>query len=219
MNFTEIRAIKADRIEALAAAVVAFRTNNNTVVKFTDGKPGNREIVLEHLAGKSTLAITEEDRALALDIASYLAQKVTVASLVGSNIPDFTKKVADLIEKETIKGTDIGMLVWAPKLHADSIKRDDTKETIDRFVFTSTYIGKEKDKVEITFHLLNVRYNQAYNCYRHVGHDGNGNLVGFLNKNSIADGSRIRARVKSCEMSRFYNNAKTTYLNFVKVTA
>jgi len=69
----------------------------------------------------------------------------------------------------------------------------------------------------LTFTAIEVRYLSVYNCYRHVGHDNQGNLITFLNKDNMSGTVRIKARVKGCDTNRYYNNAKTTNLNFVKV--
>ena len=53
-----------------------------------------------------------------------------------------------------------------------------------------------------------------YNCFRHFGHDGKGNLIGFLNKKELS--GIIVGKVKKQEVSNFNNNGKVTYLNYVK---
>lgn len=213
------RSQKIETRKVLAGAVAVFRLNGNKIVRFEQNKPGNKELVLEWLEGKGSIEVTEQDYEQADTIKSYLEQKVLMAGLVGSKINPFTAQIVELIAKAEVPLFSVGQLVWTPKLHEDGTKQDSVKETVNHFLFTSKYIGQEKDRVEINFHLLDCKYNNVYNCYRHVGHDGNGNLIGFLNKESIPDGVRIKARIKKCETSKYNGGAKTTFLNYVKVVA
>lgn len=208
---------RVDSVRALAAAIVVYRANGNRIEKFSDAKLGNKEQVLEMLDGVSALAITEQDLASAEELRNYLNQKITLAELTGTRINNFFRDVAQLTNADQVAYFTIGQLVWAPKLADDARKQEEIKEDINQYYFTSRYIGKEKDRVELTFTAIEVRYLSMYNCYRHVGHDNQGNLITFLNKDNMSGTVRIKARVKGCDTNRYYNNAKTTNLNFVKV--
>jgi len=208
---------RVDSVRALAAAIVVYRANGNRVEKFSDAKPGNKEQALELLDSTSALSITDQDLADAGDLRNYLNQKITLAELTGTRINDFFRDVAQLANSKQVAYFNIGQLVWAPKLADDARKQEDIKEDINQYYFTSKYIGREKDRVELMFTTIDVRYLNAFGCYRHVGHDDQGNLITFLNKNNISGTVRIKARVKGCDTNRYYNNAKTTNLNFVKV--
>jgi hypothetical protein len=208
---------RVDSIRALAAAIVVYRANGNRVEKFSDTNKGNKEQTLELLDGVSALEITEQDLANASELRNYLNQKITIAELTGTRISDFFRDVAQLTNTDQVAYFSIGQLVWAPKLADDARKQEEIKEDINQYYFTSKYIGQEKDRVELTFTSIEVRYLSVYNCYRHVGHDNQGNLITFLNKDNISGTVRIKARVKGCDTNHYYNNAKTTNLNFVKV--
>ncbi len=208
---------RVDSIRALAAAIVVYRANGNRVEKFSDANKGNKEQTLELLDGVSALEITEQDLADAGELRNYLNQKITIAELTGARISDFFRDVAQLTNTDQVAYFTIGQLVWAPKLADDARKQEEIKEDINQYYFTSKYVGREKDRVELTFTSIEVRYLSVYNCYRHVGHDNQGNLITFLNKDNISGTVRIKARVKGCDTNRYYNNAKTTNLNFVKV--
>jgi len=208
---------RVDSIRALAAAIVVYRVNSNRVEKFSDTNKGNKEQALELLDGVSALEITEQDLADAVELRNYLNQKITIAELTGARISDFFRDVAQLTNTDQVAYFTIGQLVWAPKLADDARKQEEIKEDINQYYFTSKYVGREKDRVELMFTAIEVRYLSVYNCYRHVGHDNQGNLITFLNKDNISGTVRIKARVKGCDTNRYYNNAKTTNLNFVKV--
>lgn len=206
-----------DTKQVLAAAVAVYRIQGSRIVRFENDVPGNKEIVLGILAGQSDINITDEDYVQAQEISKYLEQKIMLTNLTGGRVNDFLLQISQLAVNPDVPAFSVGQLVWAPKLFEDSNKQDDIKQTIGQFVFTSSYLGKEKDKIELEFTPIDVRYLTVYNCFRHVGHDGKGNLVTFLNKNSINTVQKIRARVKGCDTSKYYNNAKTTQINFVKV--
>lgn len=208
---------RVSAVRALAAALVVYRANGNRIEKYSDAKPGNKELALDLLDGNSNFAITEQDLADAQELKNYLLQKITLAKLTGARINEFFVGVAEIAGREEIAYFSIGQLVWAPKLADDARKQESIKEDINQYYFTSKYIGKEKDRVELDFVPIDTRYLSIYNCYRHVGHDSKGNLITFLNKNLIDKPCHIKARVKGCEVNRYYNNAKTTNLNFVKV--
>ena len=206
-----------DTITALSAAVAVFRANGSKITRFENNVPGNKEMVLDILLCKSNIAVTDQDVETATELRAYLEQKIMMATLTNARINDFFQQVTDLVTKPTVAQHQLGQLVWAPKLQADAQKQEVIKEDLGRYVFTSNYLGKEKDKVELVFTPIEVRYLSMYNCYRHVGHDGKGNLITFVNKNNIDKISKIKARIKDCNTNRYYNNAKTTQLNFVKV--
>lgn len=205
---------RVDSIKALAAAIAVYRENGNRVEKYSATATGNKEMALALLDSGN---ISDSDIETAKEIRAYMGQKLTIAELTGGRVSDFFRDISNIINEEQVAYFSVGLIVWAPKVVDDAKKRDDIKEDINQFYFTSKYIGQVKDKVELNFTPIDVRYLTIFNCYRHVGHDNNGNLITFLNKNSINTPSRIKARVKGCDINRFYNNAKATNLNFVKV--
>jgi hypothetical protein len=208
-----------DTLELLAVAVAVYRMNGNRVINNDPKATSNKESVKNHFLGQPTVRVSGDDRDQATVIKNYLEQKVMLTRLTGARLSNFLSDVVENISKQSVRHFLIGQLVWAPKLYDDSIKQDNVKQDISVISVDSKYIGKEKDKVELTFHLFDCKYNSNYNCYRHIGHDGKGNLIGFLNKNQIADKSHIRARIKSTGVSNYYGNGKVTYLNFVKVVS
>jgi hypothetical protein len=206
---------KVNNIQALAAAVVIYRENNNHVARWENDKPGNKEQVIAILEGNNTYNITDLDIEKAREICNYLKQKIVLADLTDTYISDFMRQVTKIISRPEIPVAKLGQLVWAPKIYDNSVRHDSVKENIYQFTFTSRYLGKEKDKVELCFVPIDVQYYSVYNTYKHIGHDTNGNLISFFSKDRIDITSNIKARIKNCEHNQ--NNTKITQLNFVKV--
>lgn len=211
---------KFSTITVIAAAVAAYRTNGNSFI--THPKEGslnipNRDLVDAILSKKpDAISVTDDDVSQAVIIINDLQQRGMIAGIKGSKISDFTSRAIAIANDENIQSYNIGIAIWAPKLHADMQKADAHQHEFNMLAFGSKYVGKIGDKIEIDFVPITVRYNTNYNVWRHTGHDNHGNLIGFLKKDKIEGTTRIKGCVKAQDHSR-YTNGKTTTLNYVKV--
>lgn len=212
---------KFSTIEVMSAAVAAYRTNGKTII--ANIRPNdvdvstNRDIQDAILAKKpDAIKVTEQDIAMAETIINDLQQRGMIAGIKGATVSDFTARAIALCNEETLAPYNLGIATWVPKLHADMQAEDVVKHELNMIAFGSKFIGKIGDKVEIDFVPVVVRYNTNYNVWRHTGHDGHGNLVGFLKKDKVDGPARIKGCVKQQNDSR-YTNGKTTILNYVKV--
>ena len=207
---------QVNTIDALAAAVAAFRINDNQIVKFTSTKPGNKEMVLAHLAGTSLLDVTESDQQLAEDIASYLNQQLTVSALTNRKVSEFFREVAVMAAEAIVHTRKIGQLVWAPKLYIDNLKQEEYRERVSRCVFSSRHIGTIKTPITVELDILSRRYAAMFDCTSYIASDSAGNLYGILSKLNFPDKVTVKGRVKNHSTSAAHSNAKITYLNYVK---
>lgn len=201
-----------DTKEVIAVSQAIFREAGNQIVR--EGLVSSRDKLDNHFNGSATVVVTDEDRALADTILTYVQQRTTMNALTGARVAEFVTDVITLTEKDTVSERDFGRIVWLPKLYTDMLVKDDAKIELAHYTVTSRFVGKIKDKLEIDFTPLTVMYHREYNCFRHLGHDGHGNLIGFLNKKRIA--GPIKGRVKKQEVSRYHGNAKVTYLSYVQ---
>lgn len=202
--------------DALAAAVAAFRITGNQIAKFTAAKPGNREMILAHLDGLNVLDVTAEDRQQAEDIASYLNQQLTVSALTNRKVSEFFRDVAMLAAEATVHIRKIGQLAWAPKLYVDSLKQDEYRERVSRYVYSSRHMGTIKKPITVELDILSRRYAAMFDCTSYIASDSSGNLYGILSKLNFPDKVTVKGRVKNHSTSASHSNAKITYLNYVK---
>ena len=205
-------------IDILSVACAAYRINGNQILRESkDDKIANSVLVKAHFWDNKHLDVTDEDRAKAEEVKNYICQQVTMMMLTGTTINDFLNSVFAIVNTEKTHLRNIGVVTWAPKLCADLARTDEQKHEMTVLSYGSNYLGKDGDKIELTFTTIVERWTQAYNCYRYTGHDGQGNLVGFLSKNKLSNltGVKIKGRIKTTEKGRF-TGGKTTYLNYVK---
>ena len=137
-------------------------------------------------------------------------------TLTGKKNNDFLMSINKALEKDSISNFEFGSLAWAPKLYEDSVKADNDKEQLLGFLYTSQYVSRPGKRCEITFHCIRSRYLSDYNSFVHHGHDGQGNLITFFNKNKFDGIHKITARVKKHETDSHLSNVKTTVINYVK---
>lgn len=212
---------KFETAEVLAVAQAIFRLEGNKVNRgdfdFVTKKSSvsSKEQIIAHFNNTVPVMVTDQDREISKEIINHIQQRVILDTLAGKNISDFIGDVNNIICQETVHQFDLGRVVWAPKIYSDMVQRSSDQEDIARYAITSTYIGLAKQKIEIDFFPIYSKFVRDYNCFRHLGHDGNGNLVGFLFKKPLGAG-RIQARVKSQSISKYNSNGKITYLNYVK---
>lgn len=201
-----------DTKEVIAVSQAIFREAGNQIVR--EGLVSSRDRLDTHFNESAKIAVLDEDRELADTILTYVQQRTTMDALTGAKVAPFVREVVALVEKDTISERDFGRIVWLPKLYTDMLGKDDVKQELAHYTTTSKFVGKIKDKLTVNFTPMSYSYNRDYGCWRHLGHDGNGNLIGFLSKQKMS--GAITGRVKKQETSRYNGNAKVTYLNYVQ---
>jgi hypothetical protein len=197
--------------EVVAVACAIFREVGNKVER--TGEQSSR-VRLERHYKDQQVAVTDADREMAETVMTYVQQKTTINALTGAKVGVFVQDVVALVDSKDIKERDFGRIVWLPKLYTDMVARDEAKQDLAHYTITSRYVGKIKDKLEVNFTPLTVNYSRDYNCYRHLGHDGSGNLIGFLSK--AQHSGLIKGNIKKHSTSSYHSNAKVTYLNYVQ---
>jgi hypothetical protein len=205
-------------IEVLALAIAAYKQAGNKIERLEGHKVGNKELVLGYLKGELEF-VGCRDKTLpeqAELIRNEIANRVTINALTGAVTNSFLLKIHEAISNDTVCARDIGIVVWTPKLADDLAREDEHKVTISSIGVNSRYIGKPTEKITLDFTLIKHKYLQNYNMYIHTGHDQDGNLVSFFNKNKVESG-KISARVKTYKQDRYLNNSCVTVLNYVKV--
>jgi len=215
---------KFDTAEVLAVAQAIFRLEGNRINRGDFDfvakvqQVSSKERIVAHFNNTVPIEVTDADREIGKLIPEYIQQQVIMNTLVGKETSDFIADINTIVSREHVHQFDLGRVVWAPKLYVDMVQQSDNKENIAHHAITSVYVGRIKEKIELDYFPISVRFVREYNCFRHLGHDGNGNLIGFLNKKKIETG-RIQGRVKSQSVSHYNNNGKVTYLNYVKEVA
>jgi hypothetical protein len=197
--------------DVVAVACAIFREAGNTVKR--DGTDSSRIRLEQHFADQP-VAVTDVDREMAETVVTYVQQKSTLNALTGAKVSAFVQDLIELAGAENINSRQFGRIVWLPKLYTDMVAKDEAKQDLAHYIITSRYVGKIKDKLEIDFTPLTVNYSRDYNCYRHLGHDGHGNLIGFLSK--AQHSGPIKGNIKKHSTSSYHSNAKVTYLNYVQ---
>jgi hypothetical protein len=212
---------KFETAEVLAVSQAIFRLEGNRINRgdfdFVTKKQqvSSKERIVAHFNNTTSIEVTDADREVAGAIAGYIQQRIIMDTLMQKEISDFITDINTIVGREHVHQFDLGRVVWAPKLYADMLQQSNNQEDIAQYAITSGYVGRVKEKIELDFTVISVKYNREYECFRHLGHDSAGNLIGFLNKKSISNG-RIQGRVKSQAISKYNNNGKVTYLNYVK---
>ncbi len=197
--------------EVVAVACAIFREAGNTVKR--EGEESSKARLEQHFKGQE-VSVTDADREMADTVVSYVQQRATIDALTGAKVSVFVQDVVELANTKDINERQFGRIVWLPKLYVDMTARDDVKQELAHYTITSKYVGKIKDKLTINFTPLTVNYSRDYNCYRHLGHDGHGNLIGFLSK--AQHSGPIKGHIKKHSTSTYHGNAKVTYLNYVQ---
>jgi hypothetical protein len=198
--------------DVVAVACAIYREAGNKIVR--EGDDVSRDRLDMHFAKEKTVTVTDADRDMAETVMSYVQQQTTINALTGAKVSAFVAEVVAIADAPEISERNFGRIVWLPKLYADMVAKDDVKQDLAHYTVTSKYVGKIKDKMEIDFTPLTVKYSRDYNCYRHLGHDGHGNLIGFLSKAQHT--GRIKGNIKRHATSTYHGNAKITYLNYVQ---
>lgn len=218
LDLKQYRKLSVPVLEALSAAIVAFRINEFEVKRYSYGVEytDNKTLMINHFIGEP-LDITEEDRKTALEMIAYLTQRRMMNVLIDARSSDFFNTVVDLLVNDTIKAKNFGVLAWAPKLYATLQKSDDSKSDVMAICASSKWVGQLDKPVTVKFQKLVERYNRDYDRWSYIGHDSSGNLISFWAKPKLNfDVITIKGRVKKQDRSKQYNNLPITHLNYVK---
>jgi hypothetical protein len=209
--------------EALALAVFAFRKNGKVVKEATAEISSNKLIVWDYFVPLKTdvprpqIELTEELLDAADAVKSQIDQAVLLGVLTKGRVPSFMESVHDLLKEDTVASKYLGVLVWAPKLAADIEKSQTLREVSAGYEHVSKFFGKEGDRIEFNFTLIEKRFVRQLDTWSAYGYDEQGNLVKFLTKNEeLCASQRLKARIRKHETDSYHNNAKVTSLNFVK---
>jgi hypothetical protein len=204
-----------DTLDVFAVVCAIYRANGNQIVKDNDKNiPTNKKLVLDHFADLHIVDVTDVDREQAVLCLSQLKNRVLINQLTDRKQNDFINGVCELATKNKIGANKFGIAVWIPKVIAGMKAEEQQQLDVAHIAFTSYYQGRIGEKITLEFHPIRVKFMHEYNCFRHFGHDGNGNLIGFLNKKELS--GIINGKVKKHDISKFNNNGKVTYLNYVK---
>jgi hypothetical protein len=209
--------------EALAVAIFAFRKNGKIVKETTKDLVANKLIVWNYFCPLKTelpqarVEVTEELLEAADSVLTVITHSITMSMLTKGRIPNFVQSVHDVIKEDQMNIKNIGILIWAPKLAADLEKTESLKEISAAHELSSKFFGKEGDRIEFNFTLIEKRFVRSIDTWSAYGHNEQGHLVKFLTKHEeLCTTGRIRARIRKHEVDSYHNNAKVTALNFVK---
>lgn len=214
---------KLNTREALAVAIFAFRKNGKVVKEATKDTTSNKLIVWDYFVPlktditRSKVELTEELLEAADVVKVIIDQAVLMGLITKGRVPSFIESVHDILKEDTMASKYLGILVWAPKLAADIKKAQALREVSAGYEHTSKFIGKEGDRIEFDFTLIEKRFVHQLDTWSAYGHNEQGHLVKFLTKHEeLCATGRIRARIRQHVVDSYHNMAKVTSLNFVK---
>jgi hypothetical protein len=218
-------------LDVVVAVTMAYKANGNKIEKYNvsavqadDYRPGsaaitsNKDLAIGYLDFAANFS--EQDREDAKSLVSYLQQKNMLDMLTGKKVSPFTRDLVAALEKEETLKSGIGLLVYAPSLHATGQARDVVAEKTAECSFESKALGHVGEKIVVNFTMLENRYIVQLDCYAAYGTDDNHNLVSFLTKHKhLVRSGKFTAKVKSAANDKWHGNAMVTSLNFVKAAA
>ena len=212
---------KVNTLEALAVAEYAMIVNNNQIIRVNDSvrKP-NLQYLFEHFGidvHAGSVPVTDSLLTVAEDIKKYFEYYQVMATLKSVRVSKFQTKIVELISRPTVSSKDFGLLIWAPKVYADVLRRDSAKQLLLSKAHSSRHLGQEGEKITVDFTLVEQRYVRAWLVYSALGYDAHGNIIRFMSKHKdrCATG-RYSARVKDHWHDHFLNGAQITILNHVR---
>jgi len=206
----------------LAVAIKVFDNNKGQVYKeavFAEGSDDPVHIASKHSARELLEAGFEPNEELlerARELRQSILQKRMVDELKGLRPNAFFLSIYAGVVTDTVPEYSIALLVWAPKLMADTIKRDEADVELQASSVNSQYVGKVGEKVCVKYIPIRSRYLQNFNKWTNLGQDEAGNLIAFWSNNEVAKETMLQGRIKKHEVSRFAANSRVTQMNYVK---
>lgn len=206
-------------------AIAAYEYNKKTILRASfkmNGKDhhANRLLIENYLEDReSPFTVKESHDERAAECVRYLQHTLMLKTLTEPRGNNFLSSVVGLLSKEEIFAKDLGILSWAPKLMDQCQEQDQVREISARFERSSGYLGKPKEKITVNFNLIERRYVPNMNCYAVYGYSDCGNLVFYWARSldRVIEKGQLEARVKEHKTDSYHNNARVTFLNYVKV--
>ena len=208
-------------LNVLATAVAAYKYTEQRIIreKTLEGQIPNRQLVLDYLLGRGgPFIVNDFHYKEAEGIVNYLQQTVIMQSLRGT--PDrFLAQLSELAANQTVKESELGLFVWAPKLADDYQRKDHIREVSARYEHHSRYVGHLRDKITTNFTLIEKRYIKSMDCWAVYGVDDAGNLLFYWARSldKVCEVGKISARIKDHREDEYRGKARVTILNYVKV--
>jgi len=204
-----------DTLKLLATAIQVFDENKQTVLKeATDGAVTSKVRALQLL--DEGFEPNEELQERARELRQSILQKRMVDELKAIRPNEFFMNIYTNVVADTAPKYSIGLLVWAPKLMADNIKREEADADLQATGANSQYIGTIGAKVRVKYIPIRSFYLRSYEKWTNLGQDDAGNLIAFWSNNEVAKETTLQGRIKKHEVSRFAANSRVTQMNYVK---
>lgn len=158
------------------------------------------------------------DFAKAQDVIDTVVSNHTLKLLKGAKIGQFVNDlVAALQIKDLVPPHRYNLMAFAPKVYADITRENANLEA----VMGSEFVGELGKTITVSLKIIKCRYVQSHNFFAATAIDEKGNMYNFSPKQQLAltdDFSyNVKAKVKKHDIDLYNNNAKVTYLNYVKV--
>lgn len=204
-----------DTHKLLAIAIHVFDENNQTVLKEpTDSALSSKTRALQLL--DEGFEPNEELQERARELRQNILQKRMVDELKGLRPNEFFTNIYGNVVADTTPKYSIGLLVWAPKVMADNVKREEADVELQATGINSQYVGTIGAKLCVKYIPIRSRYLQNFDKWTNLGQDDAGNLIAFWSNNEVAKETMLQGRIKKHEISRFAGNSRVTQMNYVK---
>jgi hypothetical protein len=211
---------RVNTIDAISAACAAYRINGDRIVlSKTSGVTPNRDLIKSYFNDNALgLTVLDSDVEKANGLVTFLQYRYTLSAVTSRPLPDFAVHVNEIINAEVIPFNRIGIVQWIPRFTVDLETSEDVRNQLSMLSYSSKYLGRPGQRVEIEFVTITKRYNTVYQAWRYTGHDNHGNLVGFLSSVQYNEPTlKLNGNIKRTLVSKFSEGGKTTFLNQVKV--
>lgn len=173
---TESKTFLAD--EVIAAAVAAFRINNNEYVKEfmavqlydhdiggyypnPEYKKKNSLLVREFMDDRKF--ILDEDRARVEEIKKFVQQLLTIKILKNDSLDDFDRKMMSVVNQEKISENLLSVAAYVPAFYHRELREYSIQDRLDRT--NKDYLGEPDSKIDTTIEIVRYRYSQNYRCF------------------------------------------------------
>jgi hypothetical protein len=200
-------------ITAVAMAIVAYKNNNQSVIK--DHVSSNKQLMLD--MAKNNFVATEELLQQAEQICQSLTHQLIMTVLKDKN-NSFLNNINTLLADNSVDINDFGLLAWVPKLHHGFVQNEQESLAIAEISYTSRYVGTVGKRIDVSVDVFKSIYLKNYNMFICTAKDADGNLFTFWHQKKLQGVLNICSRVKTHRRDERLNNAQVTVLNYVKVS-